>query len=214
MNNDDTGLTHGGEADRTVRMSMRSRIAWKAAEMATVTLAGVLMFTRYGLGFVCVGVAALLVGVVIVSAVLPFIRRPLLRRKVSLIMVAGIASLAVGFAYYETASTTLFRRYVADPIPASVRILESEYQGGLDSAVYLYFELSPDDLDAVLRTRPYANTRRMDGPLGTAPAWWKPDSLANPTVYYREDQSDAPQHATWLWVNETKTKAYFTHWNF
>ena len=81
---DEMRATRGAETDGTVGMSLRSRIAWKSAQIAALALAGVLILTRYGLQSLCISVAGLLVGAVIVSGVSSHIQRPLVRRKVSL----------------------------------------------------------------------------------------------------------------------------------
>jgi hypothetical protein len=179
-----------------------------------------LMLWRCGPGIVCVGVAGLIIGFAVVSALTLFIRQPVPRRRTTLALMSLMATLAVGYAYYSTSAKALFRHYVARPIPDTVRIMEGQYQGGIDPAVYLHFQLGPGDLDAILRRRPYKDKPDIEGPMAGreyTPAWWHPQSLTNATVYYWSDGKDPeeqPTNAVWLWVNEARTEAYFAYWNF
>ena len=198
-------------------MSLRKRAAWKAAEIAVVLAAAVILFYRCGPGFVCIGSVWLFIGLLIIAVVPPFIKPALRRCKVSFVLVTLMAVSAVVYTFYETSSRTLFGRYVADPIPASVKILHSEYQGGRDEAIYLHFEMNPGDLNSILAKRHYTTSPDIHGPIGRDPTWWALQSLENPTVYYCEEtgrSGEAIRSAAWLWVNEAKTEAYFTYWGF
>ena len=73
------------------------------------------------------------------------------------------------------------------------------------------FELDESALDAILAARKYSISERATGPVGMQPRWWAPQSLENPTLYTWIAGSGAK---SWLWVNEGKTKAYFTWWSF
>ncbi len=187
------------------------RAAWIAAEVVIVMAACALIFWR-ARGLMCSGFVAIFAGLVFISALKYCIKQQKRKQMVSLILVLLMSAAVSGVVFYETGSNSLFRNYVADPVPGSVRILGSEYQGGLDPAVYLHFEISPDDFEAILRKRPYEIRPDVSEPSVRLPAWWKPQSLKNATVYFYQGVSDESKN--WMWVNELKTEVYFAYWNF
>jgi hypothetical protein len=129
------------------------------------------------------------------------IRQPRKREVVRTIGLIVLGGAGVSLAMYQTSGSQLFRRYVAEPMPPSVQVLESEYQGGLDPAAYLHFRLERGDLAAIMSQRD--------------PDWWDPQSLESPTAYSWEQTRDGiASNAAWLWVSGDGREAYFAHWNF
>lgn len=188
--------------------SLLNLAVWKIAEVVIILVAGELLFWRYKSIFVGIEIAALFIGLVIISVLTLFIRQRKHRRIISLVLVTLMAIWPVGLAFYNTSEKTLFQNSVANPIPDSVRILESEYHRGTDPALYLHFKLSPDDFDLILRKRPYEKKSDVNGPKG--PDWWNPQLLKNAMLYYY-DPKQQPGCAVWLWVNEAKTEVYFAY---
>jgi hypothetical protein len=48
-----------------------------------------------------------------------------------------------------------FRHFVLSPIPASVTDIRAFYRGGVDYSAAICFRLSPDDFDAILKSKPF-----------------------------------------------------------
>jgi len=142
------------------------------------------------------------------------------RRRIAVVSLLVLALLALslgGWFLWQTTPTGLFRNYVMQPMHASVKVINSEYQGGRDPAVYLRFEASPQDMDLILAHRKYTTEARLPSPTASVPVWWVPQTLKSPVLYYWQEphsHGDQPVNAAWLWVNETKTEAYFACWNF
>ncbi len=182
-------------------------LIWKTFELAIVIAAAAILLWKFNSIFAYLEIIGLFMGLAVITVLTLFIKQRGRRRAVSLILVLLMSAAAVGAAYYEMNGKTLFRRYVADPVPGSVRILNSKYWGGMDPAVFLHFETSPADFEAVLQKRPYA----------IKPDWWRPQSLENATIYYWEKKRSDPGRQpdiAWIWVNESKTEVYFAYWNF
>jgi hypothetical protein len=159
--------------------------------------------------------AAWLVAAAIPMSLSGIIRQPRKREVVRTIGLIVLGGAGVSLAMYQTSGSQLFRRYVAEPMPPSVQVLESEYQGGLDPAAYLHFRLERGDLAAIMSQRDWTRIRAVRMPGVPHPDWWDPQSLESPTAYSWEQTRDGiASNAAWLWVSGDGREAYFAHWNF
>lgn len=190
------------------KRSRGRRFAWWTGTVLVALLALVLMVTRFGPGFVCCGIWPLLL-VLLLAWLLGWYRsRPSRAPKGAFVAVLVAAAVYVAAGYALTTPRMLFRRFVASPVPPSVQVLEGRYWGGREAGVHIHFALRPQDLDAILRARPYeAVGPEEDGIIRVPPPpeWWHPQTLANPTAYAARTED----HGVWLWVNESRTEAYF-----
>jgi hypothetical protein len=186
---------------------------YRIAQLGVIAAALAILYLWCGPWTALLDGIALMIAWAIILLLTTFIKQPATRNNVSLVLLVVLAGLLVGEGFYRTNPKHLFQVFIAKPMPPSVRILECEYQHSRDSAVYLHFQLSSNDLDAILLAKAYQTSSDTHGPMGGNPAWWKPESLKNAAVYYWED-TQQPGNAAWLWVNDAKTEAYFTHWNF
>lgn len=194
-------------------MPRGNSITWRLAQLLIVASAFALLWVFTEMGAVCCGIPIAIAGYLIVSIVGKFVQGPALRRKVSMTLVVCMSLAVVGSAWYRTVPDRLFREYVANPMPSSVRVLHSQYQEERDPAIFLYFEFSPNDLDAILRTREYRKheiviVEEMRIRSRKPPSWWNPGSLTNPSLHEWPSQVEYQPYSVWLWVDESKTKAY------
>ena len=170
------------------------------------------LYLRVGMGLLCPGAAAVFAGLVLVALVRELPRNPLTREKVSLAVVAILAAAGTGYAYYATTPAVLMRDYVVNPVPDSVRILHSHYEGGRDPGAFLHFQLDPAAAEQILKARPYVSKPDLTPPHGR-PEWWKPESMGKAEAFYWHSAPDSPADGiVWLWLNESRTEAYLAHW--
>ena len=95
----------------------------------------------------------------------------------------------------ETRPTMLFRRVIQNPVPESVRVLETRCDSAFDEVCWLHFLASPSDLEQIL-TRKGFQPGAVDIATPSAPSWWKTNGL--------------PYHAGLMamYVSEDMTEAY------
>lgn len=124
----------------------------------------------------------------------------------SAIAVAGV----MGWAILDARPSRLARLYLADPLPASVRVERSGrlFNGVGEFAAFLKITLNANDLPALLARYPYATDTSRPAttqPTQNEPDWWRPGELSPATCY---------THSTgniWveLWVSQDARQAYF-----
>jgi hypothetical protein len=198
------------EANAEHGMSWLSRMLWKLAEVGVILAAGVLMLHSRS-PFLCAEIGAFLLGVLIISVATRLIGNPVRKRVIWLALVTILAGSAIGYVHYKASANCLFRDFVVDPMPNSVRILDSQSVFARDYAIFLHFQLAPGDFDALLRKRQYkagSDQPGQGGPGLSHPPWWQPQLLANPALHLWEGGTT---ETAWLWVNEARTEAYFAY---
>jgi hypothetical protein len=125
----------------------------------------------------------------------------------------------------------LFRRYVLDPIPASVTEIKSDRPWEFTGHRYiLQFRISKDDLDLILNSRLFKEVKYLkyyDGnivweesprlsqdltlynyPEENRPSWFRPELWKNPKAYAFQEQHDR-KHIQILLYNEQLNQVYF-----
>lgn len=108
----------------------------------------------------------------------------------------------------------IFREHLADPIPPSVRIINSEDSGGISVNLFLHFGISASDLQAILAAGGYMSedaisTRFFDN--FRPPSWWNPESLGSGRVQWVWEESTGAD-STWrryLIHDPEKEEAFF-----
>lgn len=104
-------------------------------------------------------------------------RRVFLRMGIPLVG----AGAAMALLAWTASPSALFRRYVADPVPSSVQILEGKlFAIGSDPAVFLHFKIAPADLDALLKKHDLilgAPEQLPEWSEPGRPRWWQPKML-------------------------------------
>jgi hypothetical protein len=212
---DDSTNQEGPDGSRAKTGLWARSAAWVLADLAIVAAAIAVVYVRTGMGLVCYGLPVLLIGYCLHQGVMFFVQRLPLRRRVSLGFVACLSGAAVAYTLYITAPGYLFDHYVMLPRPASVKILESQFDGSRDPAAYLYFEANPADMETIIRSRPYTLKEDLNVPLTLKLNWWKPDPhKLQPGYFWETPDGKEPKQAAWLFVDDTKTKAYFAFWFF
>ena len=116
----------------------------------------------------------------------------------------------------EERGLQLFREYVINPVPASVRNLRARRSGGpFDYFVVFYFELDSSDFDRILAKRPYVVPPRIEGsPQSFAQVsrwfriknWPDPNQLESPLVYWYYRETGPPTY--YILTNEKKNKVF------
>ncbi len=100
-------------------------------------------------------------------------------------------------AIVEKRPTMVFRRVIQNPIPKSVRVLETRCDGGFDEVCWLHFLASPSDIEQILARKGF-QPGTVNIASSSAPSWWK----TNGTPY----RTSAPMAA--LYVSPDMTEAY------
>lgn len=214
MSHDETECTDGSAAGEGAAAGRSTRPPRRFLEGILVFLACGLLFFSYGGQFCVIGLLVLAVGGWIAARLGRRIRGSVLRRLAPLIALLVLTAALVGVGYYSTTPRMLFRRYVASPIPPSVRVLASGYFGGIDPCAAVRFTASPEDMNAILRGRPYKVVPLRDFP--SIPPLrpkgpWDPQSFVSPTLY---SWGEAPSPVAFMLVNQDRTEAYFAFLTF
>ena len=97
----------------------------------------------------------------------------------------------------ESRPSMVFRRVIQNPIPKSVRVLETRCDGGFDEVCWLHFLASPSDLEQILARKGF-QPGHVNIATASAPSWWK----TNGTAYHASDR------VMGMYVSEDKTEAY------
>ncbi|MBQ9344945.1 MAG: hypothetical protein IJT88_07015 [Kiritimatiellae bacterium] len=97
----------------------------------------------------------------------------------------------------ENRPSMVFRRVIQNPIPKSVRVLETRCDGGFDEVCWLHFLASPTDLEQILARKGF-QPGHVNIATASAPSWWK----TNGTAYHASDR------VMGMYVSADKTEAY------
>lgn len=150
---------------------------------------------------------------------------PLRQAKIMLGSYVLIVLVGVGAVFFIYSPRQMFLRHVADPIPASVEILDSQYYGGIDGSAYIHFTASPEDIEKIVQAGGYKLVGPIKQPpldskfprpdmLGghwPRPAWFTPSKFPDMIRYVRKHRdSDAYD----LFYSPATGQAYYTWLNF
>jgi hypothetical protein len=125
----------------------------------------------------------------------------------------------------------IFKRYVCNPIPKSVKHIRADRPWELSGHRYvMHFEISPSDLSSVLALRRFTEVSHVEYNAGSlrwdvdpshgealplyrhgkgAPAWFRPNDWKNPKAYrHKERQTNYREHMQILIYNEELGEAY------
>lgn len=214
MSHGEIERTDGGAAGEGAAAGRSTRPPRRFLEGILVFLACGLLFFSYGGQFCVVGLLVLAAGGWIAAALGRRSRGSLPRRLAPLIALLVLTAALIGAGYYSTTPRMLFRRHVTSPIPPSVRVLASGHSGGLDPCAAVRFTASPEDMNAILRGRPYRVVPLEEFPripLLRPKGPWDPQSFVSPTLY---KWGAAPSPEVFLLVNQDRTEAYFAFLTF
>lgn len=112
----------------------------------------------------------------------------------------------------RTTPAETFQTATRNPMPSSVRVMDSRSRAVAAVDHYLHFTISPEDLAAIVQGGGYKRDEKpsLDFHLWKArPAWWTPEKLGPGAVEFShtpDEQGDAWRRR--LFVNSTSTEVY------
>lgn len=192
-------------------MTDRRKCILLDAAAATVLLAGIAAgFVSDGGMFLCPACTLWIMGI-IVLLLTRLVPGKVRKSAAGLIGVTVLVVVCAVYWVYTALPGTMFRTFVLDPIPESVRFERSEFQRGVgDHSAYLAFTLDPCDLPAILRARAYKVQPGTKTDSFGDPGWWRPESLSNPRLYVAEETNNSYSTVR-LWVGDANSAALFAH---
>ena len=79
--------------------------------------------------------------------------------------------------------------------------------------IWLYFKISPDDLNLILASTKWeidSDSFDANSPFSKSLGWWKPESLGDNIIKYRAViDSDGHERVQEMWTNSEKNEVYY-----
>ena len=203
-------------SERTTCVLLRlARIAVLWAGCFAMMIPALSLFLFFGLALFVSVIGTILSGELKRPGLSPVRQAKIMLGSYVLVVIVG-----VGAVFFIYSPRQMFLRYVADPIPASVEILDSQYYGGLDSIAYIHFTASPEDLERIISEGKYELVENPD-PNSAAqalsrfeyfprPDWFRPNLQKDWVHYLRLHKhidsydifySPSTGEAYYIWLN-------------
>jgi hypothetical protein len=100
------------------------------------------------------------------------------------VLVGGVCLVVVAVvALRRPSAAVLFRRYVANPIPASVTDVKVDGYNAWSYQYVFKFKISPTDVDAIIASRPFQRVRNVSYASGSIDFEWSPTCLDSAALY-------------------------------
>jgi hypothetical protein len=149
---------------------------------------------------------------------------PVRQAKIMLGSYVLVVLVGVGAVFFIYSPRQMFLRYVADPIPASVEVLDSQYYGGVDSIAYVSFTASPEDIEKLVQAGGYRLIGPIEQPrtpdserpdmlyaIGPRPAWFTPSKFPD-MIQYSLEHEDIDRYD--LFYSPATGQAYYRWLSF
>jgi hypothetical protein len=147
----------------------------------------------------------------------------------------ALATLLVMALRNSLGAPGVFKRYICDPIPKSVKHIRADRPWELSGHTYvMHFKISRDDLPCVFNSRgfkevskvmyshgaldwrvgpSYGESYQLYPPGGPEPEWFRPNDWKDPKAYrFKERLANYRQHMQVLIYNEEVGEAYFVEY--
>ena len=113
-------------------------------------------------------------------------------KGLAVLLLSGLVLWLVTFI--ESRPSMVFRRVIQNPVPESVRVLETRCDSAFDEVCWLHFFASPSDLEQILARKGF-QPGTVDIATFSAPSWWKTNGLPYhaglKAMYVSEDMTEA-----------------------